>query len=379
MTNTSYEKSRLNAHISQKCENRKWFLACINGNTGAFPYRAFGKEANIGKSILEPKDQSQLAPKAIQSAKPLHLVNVPLARPNEPGYAALHKLIQLFKNEAFGETPAESIEEIKNRFSLVIGVNQRKSIDKSINQESDAIHLKTDKGLFSRYDDAITSNAFPSALTLGYRVDEPTRPLIELGVKLDMACRAAMNSVFSYGAYFPETSSVFCVKNPNEESMLKRLTFYGSGRGLENRRLIQNDLQRGVLKHDAVFMADGGVTTTTPARMITEKSSKVTTLTSNTLKNKSCLTSLRNISQSHIFPKNWADNLYLMLGITVPQVTNVTGPMMNLFLYDLLSRMLNSDAVIKNYDQPLSDSNEIIRLNAKTALARQGLNKKLME
>lgn len=503
MTIAAYDLLQLKTHIFQKLDNRKWLLACMNGNSSAFPYRALGREATIAKSMLSPKEPPTLNPAATNSVKPLYLVNIPLAhRPQENLYGTLQNLLELFKNEAFGKNEAESKEEIKNRFSLVIGANQIKSLDAKVNQEfrewvrdipqiegiayriigffwkpnwilskpdlifpysakksfillsclssdaalkvrtafegtlnklhsniidqipyqriretiktsrvttdfmnelvvknpnsciyygvmdSDALHLKTDAGLFSRYDDAITNNAFPSALTLGYRVEEPNRPLIELGVKLDMACRAAMNSVLSYGAYFPEPSSIFCVKKFNESSTLTNLTFYGNGRGLENRRLIQNGVNRGILKKDAVFIADGGVTTTTPTRMITEKNSKVTTIKANTLKNKSNLQSLRDISQSHIFPKNWADNLYLALGTTVSQVTDVTGPMMTLFsIYDPISRMMNIkgrfshvavDTVITNYEAPLSRENEIIRLDAKKILENLKIDKALV-
>lgn len=487
----------LERHLNEKKTNKEWLYSCLNGHAAAFPYTAKGKEGTVTKEIFEPLNQPSRMPTARESELPCYLVNVPFAhRPEQKGYETVLKLLNLYRNEAFGENALESNREVPKRFSLVIGVNQIVSLDTNVNREfaewvyalpkikgvayrvigffwepvwkkhqdasiltytpgkaftllkhlssqaalgvrtmfegtadklnegiidqipfqrirekiknspqttgftahisagnplsllyygvmdSDALKLNKGQGLFTRYDRFIQANLIPSAITLGYSVDEPLRPLIEFGVELDMACRAATNRVISYGAYFPEPTSLFRFRNP------KDLSFLGEGRGLENRRLIQNGLKTGVLHRRAVFVADGGVSTTTPARMKTNKNGKVQTLTAKALKTKSNLQALRGISQSHIFQKNWADNLYLALDFKAPRVTDATGPMMQLFsIYDPLSRMLDTpgrfsptvvDTVIRNYGQPLSLEQTNNQITARNNLLALGMNEELV-
>lgn len=494
----------INLHIRQKMDNLGWLRSCIDGQYAQFPYTHEEKEASVAQSIFKPINQPTSFPETQGSQLPFYLVNVPHAhRPEAQGYEALLKQLNLFKQESFGLTALESENANKNRFSLVVGVNQIQSLDQEVNlkfedwiaqipkiegiayriigffwiprwikkaeapsftyplmtaftmlklcskeaalnirttlegaagklnekiisqipiqrirekikeapqstdfmndicqknpeapvyfgiMDDDAIHLRRGTGLFTRFDQTIHSYNTPSAITHGYSVMEPNRPLIELGVRVDMACRAAMNSIFSYGAYFPEPGSFFCVRRPNGISTLPTLSFIGDGQALESRRLIANGLRANLLNRDAVFIADGGVTTATPSRMITDKNSSVQVLTAQKLKNKGNLKTLRAISQTHIMPKQWADNLYIALEFKVPQVTDATGPMMHLFsVYDPLSRMFNIagrynannvNTVLQNFFQPLSEERNTARLNARNSLLNLKMSLELVD
>lgn len=496
--------SMLTRHIPEKLTNRRWLLACLKGNYNQFPYIHKEKEASVANGIFQPKNQPISNPLTKKSQNPFYLVNVPFQhRPQEQGYQSISRLLNLYKNESFGLTATESRNEIKNRFSLVIGVNQIQSLDQEINlkfedwiseipkiegiayriigflwqpnwiktpeapiltynpmiaftllkqfskeaalqirtslegtteklnekitsqvpmqkirekikqsdqtnnfidkiiqnnpqapiyfgiMDSDAIQFRQNSGLFTRYDQTILTHKNPSAFTHGYSVLEPNRPLITLGVRLDMICRAAMNSVFSYGAYFPEPGSFFRVKEKDGISILSQLSFIGNGQSLESRRLIENGLRVNVLYLDSVFISDGGVTTTTPTRMITKKNSGVPVLTIKNLKSKTNLKALRGISQTHITPKQWADNLYLALHFSVPQVTDATGPMMHLFnVYDPLSRIFdipgrykptNVDQTLQNYFQPLSNEQAASRIEARANLHHLGMDLNLVD
>lgn len=494
----------LKRHLSQKIANRGWLLSCLDGHYAQFPYTHKEKEASVAQAIFKPNNQPTRTPETQGSQLPFYLVNVPFAhRPGAQGYQSILRLLNLYKTEAFGQTTLDSENEIKNRFSLVIGVNQIQSLDQEVNLEfadwiaqlpkvkgiayriigflwvpnwdatantpafayppmtaftllkqfskaaalevrttlegtaeqlnkkiisqvpiqkirekikksletkdfiddvgqknplapiyfgvmdSDALQFRRGTGIFSRYDQTILRHHTPSALTHGYSVIEPNRPLIELGVSLDMICRAAMNSIFSYGAYFPEPGSFFCVKRPNGISTLSNLTFIGDGQTLETRRLIKSGLLANALYRDSVFIPDGGVTTSTPERMKTIKNGKVPVLTAQKLRNKTNLKALRGISQTHITPKQWADNLYLALDFTVSQITDATGPMMHLFsVYDPLSRIFaipdrfkptNVDQVLQNYFQPLTIAQNTARLDARTSLLNLQMNPDLVD
>lgn len=254
--------------------------------------------------------------------------------------------------------------------------------------DADLLGLRTKTGLFTRLDKAISENNTPSAISLGYSVLED-RPMIWLGVKLDMACREATNKVIPFAPYFPEPCTFFCVKKPRKSLKLPNFSFLGQGTRLESRRFIQNGRNQKILKNDAVFIADGGVLTSTPKRMITKKNEKIKNLLNPTLLHKENLQSLRGIPQSHIFPKNWADNLYTALDFKCSRVTDATGPIMKLLsLYDPISRAFNVEerfskkiivSIFKNYEETvLSEKNEE-RLSARKSLRDLNMKKSMID
>lgn len=504
MSRISKIRATLEDHLKEKIANQKWLYKSINGRNIHFPYKLVEKEATIAREIIYPNDQSARNPSIPEGNLPLYLVNVPMAhRPEEEGYETFEKLMKLFKEESFGTNVAESQKEIKERFCLVIGINQIHSIDTRVNRlfknwlknmpraynvpyrvfgffwkpnwvktdanpriyrietaftllkhlskpaasrvrnhfeggkgklsqeliaqipyqrirdkikesdltaafakkydkegksspiylavmDADAKALKRKIGLFTRFDKAIKKNDTPSAITLGYRVIEPDRPLLELGVKLDMVCRAAMNGEIPYSAYFPEPCSLFCIKKPNEKLMLDKVSFIGPGRGLENRRFIENGLRNEVLERDSVFITDGGVATNTPPRMKTKKNGEVKELTPVKLQHKGNLQALRGVSQTHVHPKHWADSLYAGLDFKASKVTDATGPMMRLFsVYDPLSRMLTPtekrfsntiiNDVITNYDEDLKPDQKKQLAAAKKDLKEVGMKKSMID
>ncbi len=250
--------------------------------------------------------------------------------------------------------------------------------------DDDAKGLRKVTGVFSHVDRIVSENNRPSAISCGYTMQEPDRPVIELGVKLDMHVREAMTRIIPYGAYLPEPGSFFCIRQPPGGHILKQLSFKGGqSQRLENRRLIENARQARLFNDNVVFDNIGGIISTTQPKMKTLKNANIRNLTPNKVKQKATLQALRGISQTHATPKQWADNLYPVLNIKAPQVTDVTGPIMRIFkVYDPISRMLDNRTryltryfgeVIDNYDDPLTDAQMTTLDDERTNLKDQGL------
>jgi len=246
------------------------------------------------------------------------------------------------------------------------------------------------RGLFSSFDALIPQHAYPSALTLGYRVEMDDRPLIELGVKIDMAVRAAMNSVIPYSAYFPEPFSLFRLRKPGHEGVsLKKFSFIGNGDTLENRRLIQNGRASKILQNDAFFGRGVGVGTTVPNRMLTLKNERVAELTHAVVKQKRCLESLRGIPQSHLMPLKWAENVYAALPFSTSHVSDAKAPFAHIFgVFDPITRMFANigrysgrvfDTIMDNYDAPLTNGQEATLKAARAALYLLGMKKQMVD
>ena len=179
----------------------------------------------------------------------------------------------------------------------------------------------------------------------------------------------AMNAVVPFSAYFPEPCSLFRIRAPGKKDCpLLCMSFIGDGRALENRRLIQNAVKFGLLDDSAVFIADGGVTMSTPGRMKTLKNAKITMLTPTVLRQKASLKALREVPQTHAFPVEWAGNLYTGLGLKGFKCSRVTDAKKQftdlLGVYDPITRMYSMtgcfstktfDRVMQAYHVPLSD------------------------
>lgn len=495
---------RLEAHLREKIDNHSWLNKCLSGKKEKFPYRpSEGGQATISKYIYQPNSPSKTLPQVPEGTSPLYLANIPLAHlPSETDYEKFKSLVTLFKTESFGKTATQSKAKVIERLAMVIGINQIRSLDPSVNRsfedylanvptikgiacraigffwepiwekrdglkgkiypvqkafmvlkalsgvrakivreayevsdqglnkdiisqipfqqiretiknsadtlyfskyfqehsqaviyygvmDADCQKLRTTKGLFSRLDKLATKHDNPSAISLGYSVGEDERPLIRLGVKIDMKVREAMNSVFGFGPYFPEPGSFFRVREPEGFLKLKKLSFLGAGRGLENRRLIQSGLKSKVLSDDAIFVADGGVMTGTPGRMKTIKNGRIEELTPQKLKQKQYLKALRDVSQTHATPKQWADILYCALGFSSGKVTNVTQHMMHIFsVFDPISRMFarigrfsskGFDEIMDNYDEPLSKGLKSTLKSARLELSKLNMKKGLID
>lgn len=254
--------------------------------------------------------------------------------------------------------------------------------------DSDFLALRVQTGIFSRMTDHILKQHTPSIVCLGYQMKSDELPLIRLGVRLDMAVRQAMASVFPYSAYFCEPCTSFIVKRPGELPFLDQLSFKGKGRTLEARRFTQSGLKKKLFDNNVVYAADGGVTTSTPNRMFTLKNKRFSTLSKTQIKQKQCLKALRDISQTHATPKQWADNLYNGINFSHSRVTDVTTPMMYIFgVFDPLSRMFSAphysvshfNAVIQDYDKPLSQNAQECLKAARATLWKLKMDKALID
>ena len=250
--------------------------------------------------------------------------------------------------------------------------------------DADFVSLKGEKkkkGLFTCLKQMIQRHLCPSIASPGYRASDDELAIIKLGISIDMAVREAMAQ--THTPYFPEPCTAFKVRNPNEPNFLRRLSFLGSGQALETRRLKESAPE--YLTDGAVFENLGAVVTSTPKRMKTKKNQRLgLTLTPSQLKKKESLMAIRGISQSHAFPKQWADILYAGLNFKCSLVTNATTPMMHIFsVFDPISRMFATpgrysttifDQVMKNYNQPLSEAQKALLLSARVKLEQLGMD-----
>ncbi len=311
---------------------------------------------------------------------------------NEVARSVLHALEgkSSLHPDIASQVPFRSIREVikrsaeTERFLKLFERSAPKSSIYYVVMDSDAriFRQQGSVGLLSRMDKTIADHNTPSALTHGYSAGPDELPLIRLAIEMDMAVRAAMNNVIPFSAYFPEPFSGFCVRRQGGASFLPRISFLGLGKdkaeSLENRRLFQSGLFIArVFKRDAVFVADGGVTTTIPERMHTEKNEKVKELTPKAVKLKSSLESLRGLSQTHATPLKWAENIYAALDFHPESAGEARGYLSHLFqVYDPISRMWATperfgrkvfDSVMQSYSKPLTHA---LKNQRDTALVR---------
>lgn len=229
--------------------------------------------------------------------------------------------------------------------------------------DPDFLNLRIGKGIFSKALNNISLDNPFSVIGTGYQADPNELPLIRYAVKIDMMVRTAILQHIPYGAYFPEPFFLVLVGKPNEEDHLSELSFIGDGNALESRRMIQIGKKKHVLDNNMHFI-EKGIVTAAPDRWKTKKNKDHATLAPIDFKRKWALSALRGISQSHLHPKQWADNIYAALSIKCSPPTKATAPMMYIFsVYDPISRMYKPDRfsirvfnnTMEGYHNPLSD------------------------
>lgn len=282
------------------------------------------------------------------------------------------KIRETIKNCRETRTLAENMETLAPRSPIYYTT-----------MDADCVSLRPEgvrDGIFSRFERLFAQHNQPSIASLGYSVEEDESPLLRLAVKIDMRVRSTMPM-----PYFPEPCTTYKVRLPQQPNFLSSMSFIGRGHSLESRRFIQNGSEK--LKDGAVFKGDGGVVTTTPARMRTDYSQEVDELSTAILKQKKSLQGLRGRTlQTHAFPKQWADILYAGLPFSAKRVTDATEPMMHLFsVYDPISRMFNTtkyttavfDQVMNDYlDEP--EQTDLIN-TARGRLLNLGMKKEMVD
>ncbi len=212
------------------------------------------------------------------------------------------------------------------------------------------------KGALSIYDNIVMdAPAAPRLLTTGYCLKKDEKPLLRLGVALDMAVREATASVIPLGPYFPEPNLLFLLNDKN----LDEFSFEGNLNALESRRLIDSNRDYFTLG-PVIFKAGSSFITATPGRMKTKYNQTIESLDKTTLGQKKNLQALRGISQSHAMPRQWANNIYAALPLKVSRVTDITKEMMAIFkVFDPISLSYclfpeydksHFDEMLENYD-----------------------------
>lgn len=241
--------------------------------------------------------------------------------------------------------------------------------------DDDCKALRIKDGLFSVYDRLIRDHnarnqEFPDLLSTGYYASEDALPILQLGFKIDMLVREAMNRVIPLSPYFPEPNLLLRITH------LFDTCFYTfkKGKSLEGRRLIQNGLASGAIRKEHVIFSAVEALITDEKRMIeeTHKGKQVSPISK--LGQKGTLKALRGIPQSHLFTKNWVDNLYLALPIKRKQVTDVTQELSKLLnLYDPIELSYGYGAHAQNkytYKafKTILEAYSVLRINLKNAL-----------
>jgi hypothetical protein len=129
-------KRKLESHLQEKLSNHSWILNCCEGNFSSFPYRP--NEDTLGLIAarpFRPQNEMTFLPTIKQDAKPLYIINIPIAHlPGQNSYQDLQKLVLLFKKESFGENEDQSLQAVNQQFSFVLGINQIQSLDPAKNR-----------------------------------------------------------------------------------------------------------------------------------------------------------------------------------------------------------------------------------------------------
>lgn len=201
--------------------------------------------------------------------------------------------------------------------------------------DGDMLSMRAEKmGLFSIADQRMGEylkgkGKLPSVFSPGYFASKNEAPLTRLAVRLDMGVRAAMAQAIPQAPYYPEPITFFLTRTFNE---FGKLTFFGGGTTLETRRLTQSGVHFKVLDpKDMLFTADPALATTIPDRMKPTHADELDKLSRDKIGQQKYLKALRGIGQTHISPKEWADEVYGALPISCSRVTDLTTPMMYLF------------------------------------------------
>lgn len=232
--------------------------------------------------------------------------------------------------------------------------------------DADTLCLRQGTGVFSKADTAIKEHS-PAVLSLGYTFAERERPILRLGVEIDMAIREAMNRVIPYSAYFPEPGTFIIAKRPNSPLRSQNLSFSGKGSAMETRRIIENGRKSLQLDHRAVFLNQEGILTTTPERMFTKNIRETKVWNVPILVKEETLKATRAVRQSHAFPKRWAESVYAAAPFSPRKMTDLTKPLMDLLsLYDPFPRLYvmnkkNPYTPQKNFKRMLQEYTPTIR------------------
>lgn len=246
-----------------------------------------------------------------------------------------------------------------------------------------SLRMSDGKGLFSKAAEITLIENPLSVIGAGYSTHANELPIIRLAVRIDMAVRAAMTRIIPYSAYLPEPFLCVLLRKPNQNHYLTRLSFEGRGRALESRRLIENGKTYGVLDDRMAFILNGLVTSS-PERWKTKKNRSCKKLTIKKIKQKKFLQAIRGLSQSHVHPKKWADQVYSAINFSCSRVTDATTPMMRIYgVFDPISRMFAHlghftvqafDEIMHNYKDPLSNDQKNLLKNAATQLIKLGMS-----
>lgn len=251
-----------------------------------------------------------------------------------------------------------------------------------------SLRMSDKKGLFTKASDVTSVRKPLSVIGAGYSTHKGELPIIRLAVRIDMAVRFAMTRVIPYSAYLPEPFLCVLLRKPNQNHHLKKLSFLGRGTALESRRLIKNGKTLKIFDNRMFFILKG-IVTTSPERWKTKKNRSCKKLTIAKIKQKKFLKAIRGLSQSHVHPKKWADQVYSAIDFSCSLVTDATTPMMYIYhVFDPIKRMFARkghftvrafNEVMANYNNPLSDTQVKLLKTYKTRLKKLGMSEKLID
>ncbi|MDQ2995346.1 MAG: ankyrin repeat domain-containing protein, partial [Pseudomonadota bacterium] len=202
---------------------------------------------------------------------------------------------------------------------------------------------------------ARSSKVPPVVMSGGYLVAEQTNPLMELGVKLDLAVRHETTQIIRGGAYYPEPNTLTLVefgKDTVEENFTEGTLIYESPKempilmkkiALSRKLNPQNDFR---------FEKLAAIITTCPTRMIREFTAAQNHKGQIISWKLADFKKMRGINQSHFKSRSWAKNVLDSLKIPQSISLIISGQSITLIDKKIISDLLISliSRIFKAFD-----------------------------
>lgn len=277
------------------------------------------KTINFGKFKLTEKEKAYKLIKIVNPNAAKKLLTEIEQSVNFKKQIPYQRIRELIKNHYFSERIVNQIRENNHLRPIYLSL-----------LDDDIKKLRTEKiGLFSQYEILIenfqnnNNNQLPHVLTTGYCADDSQSDSVKIVIKYDMIKRKIMASILPLGPYYPEPNVIFLLQF---NASLKDYSFIGKGSRLESRRFIQNGLRKALIDPKKIIFSNIGSVSIDVSRLLSKK-----ILNCKIEPTKQMLSALHGISQTHAFPKEWADNLYVALPKVGGPTTETTPLLMKIY------------------------------------------------
>ena len=196
-------------------------------------------------------------------------------------------------------------------------------------------------GSFSVFDQEVKKNPELVIASVGYMIEDPTNPLLELGVLFDLSVRDMTARYIKNGVYYPEPCTIVRVPEDSdtvpEHFVKKGARHYRSPK--EMPILIKSVLEERKLNAQRVmaFNMDGAIVTAKPARMQREFTAMKNMNNKIILWRLEDFSTMRSISQTHAMSRDWA--LYIVDAVQLTEYDGFNRSDIKNILTSLISRV----------------------------------------